>query len=224
MSRYDALHDWLLGLEGTETTVTFSDVEQIISGELPHSARKYQAWWANQNPPSSQSMSWLSAGWRAYPNLTAESVDFKKTDFELVEITRQEAAVLSRDPSATPANYLSEDSVKTLLCAHLKREGWMTTVAMAAAHGIDVDARRDTERWIIEVKGCGSLNAMRVNYFLSVLGETLQRMDDHSAKYSIAFPDIEQFRRLWERLPELAKRRTSISCLFVRDDGQVEEV
>jgi len=29
---------------------------------------------------------------------------------------------------------------------------------------------------------------MRVNYFLGVLGETLQRMDDAQAKYSIALP------------------------------------
>ncbi len=33
---------------------------------------------------------------------------------------------------------------------------------------------------------------MRVNYFLSVLGETLQRRDDETAKYSMALPDLEQ--------------------------------
>jgi hypothetical protein len=65
---------------------------------------------------------------------------------------------------------------------------------------------------------------MRVNYFLGVLGELLQRMSDPEAKYSIALPDLPQFRRLWERLPELAKRRTTISALFVSGSGDVEEV
>lgn len=35
-------------------------------------------------------------------------------------------------------------------------------------------------------------------------------MNDSEARYSIALPDLEQFRRLWERLPKLAKERTTI--------------
>jgi hypothetical protein len=69
----------------------------------------------------------------------------------------------------------------------------------------------------------GSLDAMRVNYFLGVLGETLQRMDDPKASYSIALPDRKQFRNLWNRLPVLAKQRTQITALFVSDGGQVEQ-
>lgn len=80
------------------------------------------------------------------------------------------------------------------------------------------------QRWIIEAKGCGSLNPMRVNYFLGILGELLQRMNDTDARYSIALPDITQYRRLWQRLPELAKSRTTISALFVGAGGSVEEV
>jgi len=62
---------------------------------------------------------------------------------------------------------------------------------------------------------------MRVNYFLSILGEILQRMDDPEAKYSIALPDIKQFRLLWERFPSLAKKRTGISILFVDSNGKI---
>ena len=65
---------------------------------------------------------------------------------------------------------------------------------------------------------------MRVNYFLGILGETLQRMDDLFAKYSIALPDVPQFHKLWERLPQLAKRRTEITALFVTAQGAVTEV
>ena len=65
---------------------------------------------------------------------------------------------------------------------------------------------------------------MRVNYFLSALGETLQRMDDRNAKYSIALPDLQQFRSLWDRLPDLAKSRTEITALFVDEKGNVRRV
>jgi hypothetical protein len=62
---------------------------------------------------------------------------------------------------------------------------------------------------------------MRVNYFVAILGEMLQRMDDPNARYSIALPDLAQFRGLWERLPRLAKTRTRISALFVDAKGHV---
>ena len=83
---------------------------------------------------------------------------------------------------------------------------------------------KDGKKWIIEVRGCVSLNPMRVYYFLSILGELLQRMNDPDARYSIALPDLKQFRGLWQRLPELAKSRTAISALFVDISGRVKEV
>lgn len=62
---------------------------------------------------------------------------------------------------------------------------------------------------------------MNVNYFLGVLAETLQRMDDPNAKYSIALPDVKQFRNLWNRLPLLAKKRTGITEIFIDEQGKV---
>ncbi|MDR3707187.1 MAG: hypothetical protein P4L33_02720 [Capsulimonadaceae bacterium] len=132
--------------------------------------------------------------------------------------------VLAPVAVATLVDELTEDRLKTALKRWLESDGWTVQVAMGHVPGIDVDAFRDSSRWIIEVKGCGSLNPMRVNYFLCVLGETLQRMSDPAAKYSIALPDMQQYRRLWERLPILAKQRTAISVLFVANDGTVVEV
>ena len=118
----------------------------------------------------------------------------------------------------------SEDDVKRSLQSWLEASGWAVSIAWGRDRGIDVEGTRDGKRWIIEAKGCGSLNAMRVNYFLSILGELLQRMNDPDAHYSVALPDMKQFRGLWQRLPELAKSRTQISALFVGPSGHVEEV
>jgi hypothetical protein len=118
----------------------------------------------------------------------------------------------------------SEDDVKRGVDAWLRAAGWHVDIKWGHDRGIDIDATRDGRRWIIEAKGCGSRDQMRVNYFLSMLGELLQRMSDANARYSIALPDMPQFRRLWDRLPLLAKSRTEISVLFVDAGGRVEEV
>ena len=118
---------------------------------------------------------------------------------------------------------LSEDEIKKVLDEYLKSQGWETRIAWGKSQGIDIEAKRNSERWVIEVKGPGSLQPMRVNYFIGILGELLQRMDDQNAKYSIALPDMPQFRGLWERLPRLAKQRTKITAIFVDHSGNIVE-
>jgi hypothetical protein len=116
---------------------------------------------------------------------------------------------------------LHEEDIKRVLHDWLIEQSWKVEVAWGKSHGADIRANRGEEQWIIEVKGIGSLAPMRVNYFVAILGETLQRMHDPSSKYSIALPDVQQFRRLWDRLPRLAKQWTQISALFVALDGAV---
>lgn len=117
----------------------------------------------------------------------------------------------------------SEDKIKQFLKEFLQSNGWETQIAWGKTPGIDINAIRGTEHWIIEVKGLGSSNPMNVNYFLGVLAETLQRMEDPNAKYSIALPDVKQFRNLWGRLPLLAKKRTGITALFIDEQGTIDE-
>jgi hypothetical protein len=116
---------------------------------------------------------------------------------------------------------MTEDMVKQALATWLEQDGWTAEVRWGHERGIDIEAMRHGERWVIEAKGCGSRQPMRVNYFIAMLGETLQRMDDLHARYSIALPDMQQYRRLWDRLPALAKSRTGISAIFVDASGTI---
>lgn len=125
--------------------------------------------------------------------------------------------------STKESSMFKEDNLKQILKDYLHTNGWETQIAWGKTPGIDINAMRGTERWIIEVKGLGSLSAMNVNYFLGVLAETLQRMDDPNAKYSIALPDVRQFRNLWIRLPLLAKKRTGITAIFIDEQGNINE-
>lgn len=119
-------------------------------------------------------------------------------------------------------DYLTENKIKTILRRHLISQGWHAEITQRKSHSLDIEASRGKERWIIEVSGLGTPDF--VNSFVSVFGEILQRMDDPRNKYSVAFPDMKPFRRLWERLPTLAKNKTGITALFIDPAEMVTEI
>ena len=124
-------------------------------------------------------------------------------------------------PKQQISDEFDEDTVKSHIKDWLEKQDWSVKVAWGKNHGVDIEALKDCERWLIEVKGPGSRQAMQHNYFLGILGEALQRMDDNKARYSIAFPDMSVYRNLWSRLPALAKQRTGIDMLLVGKDGKI---
>jgi len=134
---------------------------------------------------------------------------------EPIDKPQEKKNVIENDPT------FSEDNLKKHLESWLIQNGWKVQVAWGHSQGIDICAVLDSKRWVIEVKGEGSIHPMRVNYFLAILGEIIQCMNDPESDYSIALPDLTQFRNLWERLPALAKQRTRISILFVDRDGNI---
>lgn len=77
--RYGALADWLQNQPGRidQVQLTFNQIEEIINADLPLSARKYRAWWANDSVGHSHSQAWLEAGWRTTSiNLSEGKVTF----------------------------------------------------------------------------------------------------------------------------------------------------
>jgi hypothetical protein len=119
--------------------------------------------------------------------------------------------------------HLPEKKMKYILEEYLSSQGWEREFSSFDNHDIDLEVRRGEEKWRIEIKSAFTLTHEIINSFVSVLGQVLQRMDDQHYKYSIALPDTKPFRRLWERLPRLAKSRIGITALFVSESGGVEE-
>jgi hypothetical protein len=79
MSKYDPLTRWLNTLPPTSVLATFTQIEHLLGFRLPASARKYQAWWANETNPCTRhrhALSWLNAGRKASPDLTRQIVIF----------------------------------------------------------------------------------------------------------------------------------------------------
>lgn len=66
MGKYDPLRRFLenVAADVSEITLSFAQIEQILEDTLPNSARRHQAWWANeQDGTHVQAASWLGAGW-----------------------------------------------------------------------------------------------------------------------------------------------------------------
>ena len=77
-SKYDPLYDHLVNHPETVIALSFSEIERILGFALPASARRYQAWWANEREGThSHARSWLEASYGTQGvDLNAQTVRF----------------------------------------------------------------------------------------------------------------------------------------------------
>ena len=124
-------------------------------------------------------------------------------------------------PGGSDHRRITEDEVKEAVRAYLTGRGFDVSVAWDRVRGIDIDARHaDGRRYVIEAKAeVGKSGPQQVNYFVSMLGELVQRMDDVQASYGIALPDNRQYRGLVNRLPTLARERLRLAVFWVSREG-----
>lgn len=79
LSKYRPLTDYLQKLQRDHWQAEFRQIEDIIGGNLPKSARAHKAWWANDPNPNRHSSSWLSAGWYTEDlDIQGERVSFRR--------------------------------------------------------------------------------------------------------------------------------------------------
>ena len=76
MSDYDRLSEWLRLQTSNRVNATFTQIERILSFDLPYSARTFPQWWEN-DPKHMQGKTWMGAGFRTLDvNLVTETVAF----------------------------------------------------------------------------------------------------------------------------------------------------
>jgi hypothetical protein len=79
MGKYDALREHLAASAQPVLRLSFAEIERILGDVLPPSARKHQAWWANEAPGGTHghARSWLDAGYRTQNlDLNGQTVEF----------------------------------------------------------------------------------------------------------------------------------------------------
>ena len=76
---YQPLANYLGGQPGSETTLSYDDIERILGRELPPTAHggHIRQWWANTRTHS-QARAWLEAGWRARVDVVNKRVFFTR--------------------------------------------------------------------------------------------------------------------------------------------------
>lgn len=80
MAKYDALGDVLRGTHATSRTFTFDELDALIPGGLPSSARQIREWWANTVSADGQAAHWLGAGWKVEAVTLGDRVSFARAD------------------------------------------------------------------------------------------------------------------------------------------------
>ena len=76
--KYRKLYSHLCELTTREWRTSFAEIESIIGFQLPPSARRHRASWANDHSQA-RPRAWLAAGWNtAEVNMSAETLTFQR--------------------------------------------------------------------------------------------------------------------------------------------------
>jgi len=93
-SKYGPLHVYLRRRGEEEVTLTFAEIEALIGGRLPASARTQRAWWSNRKQGAVQAEAWMGAGYHAESlDLVREQVTFRKPQ-QVYMVQREGSIVL----------------------------------------------------------------------------------------------------------------------------------
>ena len=120
--------------------------------------------------------------------------------------------------------HLTEDAVKAAIKQALEAHDWHAEVHWGHDRGIDIEAVRGNERFVLEAKGEGISNPARSVKFDGALGELIRRMNASEVRYGLALPAHRQFIGLVARLPLWIRLRLNLWFFFVRRAEQGLEV
>ncbi|MEB3355440.1 MAG: helix-turn-helix transcriptional regulator [Synechococcales bacterium] len=82
-TKYYPLFTYLRDRSEVEITLTISEIESLIEGNLPASARSARAWWSNRIKGAVQAAAWTEAGYNvAVADLEKQTVTFLKFQAE----------------------------------------------------------------------------------------------------------------------------------------------
>ena len=116
--KYAPLQRHLLALTDDRWDATFRDVEAVLGGPLPASARKHQAWWSNTTSLVS-GRSWLAAGWRT------RDVRIREARVSFVRLGGEAGVPDTSSPGLT---FFDNDDVAYLEWLARNRDGYVVNV------------------------------------------------------------------------------------------------
>ncbi|HUR74181.1 MAG TPA: hypothetical protein VMZ00_07885 [Sporichthya sp.] len=74
---YSLLNQFLAKAPRQTFVLTIDQIDLLVVGGLPRSARTYPVWWRNEDPSHSHCRAWGDAGFTAHPDLQGQRVTFR---------------------------------------------------------------------------------------------------------------------------------------------------
>jgi hypothetical protein len=132
--------------------MTFQQVESIIGGPLPASARRHRPWWANDATGHAHANAWLRAGYRT------EQVDMEGEKLVFVRAAdTREADVMQKGMAESQAAYTPQDaSAQHPMIGAMKGLLWIDPALDLTKPALDPD---EWERVLDEKYGKGQRGA-----------------------------------------------------------------
>lgn len=94
-SKYYPLYQFLQQSGEDVIVLTVADVQSILGGGLPNSARTQRAWWSNRRTAHAQSLAWLEAGFLVDKlDLENSRITFRKEGVVPPQETRRERGIV----------------------------------------------------------------------------------------------------------------------------------
>lgn len=91
MDKYEGLTSFLSDADQDRIVMTFEEINDLVSGQLPDSAFKHRPWWANRTEGrGSQNLAWQSAGWET------RDVNMELDEVTFVRVKRKAEPVVAR--------------------------------------------------------------------------------------------------------------------------------
>ena len=104
--KYDPLRRYLRQQTRSRVPMTFQEIESVIGGRLPASARRHRPWWANDARGHAHADAWLGEGYRT------EEVDMEgeKLVFVRVPSVVRAPSVAGQGMEESMATYTQQDA------------------------------------------------------------------------------------------------------------------
>jgi len=94
-SKYYPLYQYFKQSNEDVILLTVADVQSILEGRLPHSARTQRAWWSNRRTAQAQSAAWLESGYLVDKlDLENSQITFRKEGTIPPQEVRREGGIL----------------------------------------------------------------------------------------------------------------------------------
>ena len=113
MRDYSKLTTYLRKQTEPVVVLTFSQIERIIEGTLPKSAKEQRAWWSNSKAAHHQARYWIDAHRQATPDFNAGLVRF------VVEGITQGVRIEAPRPAGAQAVATLNDCTKSAVVRYL---------------------------------------------------------------------------------------------------------